>query len=66
MTTAQDPEKNAAKAAQLIKAAMEEMNTPAYRERLYFLARDYHNRYVSFVAAGFTEAQALALVIGKP
>ena len=65
MTTPSNPEQNAAKLAQAIRAGMEDMQTPAYRERLRFIAADVFNRYQSFIAAGFTEAQALALVIGK-
>ena len=61
-----NPEQNAAKLAQLIRHGLEEMQTPAYRERLRFIAADKWACYQSFIAAGFTEAQALALVIGKP
>lgn len=65
MTAPSNPEQNAAKVAQLIRAGMEEMQTPAYRERLRFIAADKFAIYQSFLTAGFTEAQALALVIGK-
>lgn len=65
MTTPTNPEQNAAKMAQLIRLGMEEMNTPAYRERLRFIAADKFAQYQSFISAGFTETQSLALVIGK-
>ena len=66
MTTPSNPEQNAAKLAQAIRAGMEEMQTPSYRERLRLIAADTFLRYQSFIVAGFTDAQALALVIGKP
>lgn len=65
MTTPSNPEQNAAKIAQAIRAGLEDMQTPSYRERLRFIASDTFNRYQSFIAAGFTDSQALALVIGK-
>ena len=60
-----NPEQNAARMAQLIRLGMEEMQTPAYCERLRFIAADKFAQYQSFISAGFTEAQSLALVIGK-
>lgn len=65
MSTPNNQEQNAAKMAQLIRNGMEELRTPAYRERLQLIASDLFARYQAFVAAGFTEAQALQLLIAK-
>lgn len=65
MTAPFNPEQSAAKLAQLIRVAMEDMQTPAYRERLRFIASDAFARYQSFIAAGFNDHQALALTIAK-
>lgn len=65
MSTPNNQEQNAAKLAQAIRACLEDMQTPAYRERLRYVAADAFARYQSFMAAGFTETQALAIVIAK-
>ena len=49
------------KLAQLIGAAMAELTTPAYLQRMQFLARDRRTKYLAHIEAGFTEAQALEL-----
>ena len=66
MTTGPNPDQHAAKLAQVIRAAMDETGTPAYKDRLRFIAVDARARYLSFVAAGFSAQEALALTIGKP
>jgi ABC-type xylose transport system substrate-binding protein len=58
-------EQDTVKLAQLLKSAMEEMNTPVAKERLVFNARYAFMQYTSFVNEGFTPAQALQLVIAK-
>lgn len=61
MTNKNDPEREAAKQAQLIRAAQENIETLAHAETLKFIARLAMLRYRSFLQAGFTEAQAVEL-----
>jgi len=61
MINKNDPEREAAKQAQLLRAAQESIGTPAHAEALEFIAQMAMLRYRSFVRAGFTEAQAIEL-----
>lgn len=61
MTNKNDPEREAARQAQMLRAAQENVNTPAHADALEFIAKLAMLRYVSFVRAGFTEAQAIEL-----
>lgn len=58
-------EKDLAKMAQLVAAAIAEVSTPMYQDRMRLAAIDAMARYGAFRAAGFTEAQALELVKPK-
>ena len=51
------------KAAQMLRTAQEQLLTPEYRERIKFFSTDTFNRFQGYVAAGFTEAQAMQLII---
>ena len=64
MTTPSKQDEQNVKAAQMLRAVFEEMQTPLYRERKRFLAAEKLNTYRAYVAAGFTEAQALELCKG--
>lgn len=58
-------EKDAAKMTQLLKAAMEELDTPLARERTVYTARAAWMQYGAYVGQGFTPEQAIQLVIAK-
>ena len=51
------------KAAQMLRTAQEQLLTPEYRERIKFFSTDTFNRFQGYMAAGFTEAQAMQLII---
>lgn len=65
MSQPTNPEQKAAWIAQTIRKIAEDMQTPAYSERLRILAEDAFAWHQSFLAAGFNEQQALALTIAK-
>jgi len=54
-------EKQLAVIAPLLKAWLEEMQTPMYHERIAVVAIDRLHKYRAHIKAGFTEAQALDL-----
>lgn len=56
-----NPEEAAAKLAPILKAWMEEMQTPMYLDRMGLVAYDRMVKYRAHLKAGFTEAQALEL-----
>lgn len=54
-------EKQAAIIAPMLKAWLEEMQTPMYHERIAVVAIDRLHKYRAHIKAGFTEAQSLEL-----
>lgn len=62
MTTPNKEEQANIKIAQLLKAAFENMQTPAYREHRRLVAHEKMSAYKSYIEAGFTESQAIELV----
>ena len=53
--------KQAAIIAPMLKAWLEEMQTPMYHERIAVVAIDRLHKYRAHIKAGFTEAQSLEL-----
>ena len=51
------------KAAQMLRTAQEQLLTPEYKERIKFFSTDAFNRFQGYMAAGFTESQAMQLII---
>lgn len=58
-------EQDLVKGAQLLRAALLEMRTPLFSDRMIFYALDLRMKYLALVAEGFTEAQALQIVIER-
>lgn len=56
-------EEQRVRAAQMLRSAQENLMSPEYKERIKFFSTDAFNRFQGFIAAGFTEAQALQLII---
>ena len=56
-------EQDRVKAAQLLRTAQESLLTVEYRERIKFFSTDAFNRFQGYMAAGFTETQAMQLII---
>ena len=54
-----------AKMTQLLTEAMAELKTPLARQRVVFKAKDAFMHYTAYVNEGFTQAQALQMVIAK-
>ena len=48
----------------LLKKLQDEMRNPVYAERIKILAQYAKDKFDAYVAAGFTEAQALHLTRG--
>jgi hypothetical protein len=61
MTTPTNPDEVAAKLAPLLKAWMQELQTPMFIDRMIVIAMDRMVKYRAHIKAGFTEAQALEL-----
>ena len=56
-------EQERVRAAQMLRTAQEQLLTPEYRERIKFFSTDTFNRFQGYMTAGFTEAQAMQLII---
>lgn len=63
MTTHSNPEQNAVKMAQAVRAALEHQQTAAYKDYHRMLAIDLFSRYQAYLAAGFNEGQAMQITI---
>ena len=59
--TPKELEKQAEERARLLKMALAEVHTPAYKDGKRLMAIDTRERYLSLVEVGFTEAQAVEL-----
>ncbi len=59
-------EKNQARLTQLVKLALDEVLTPAYRDQVKLEAITKRSRFLALVEAGFSDAQALTIIVGKP
>lgn len=57
-----ESEKTAVKQAQLFQQWAQELDSAAHWERTKLLAKSKRLEYMAFLAAGFTEQQALVLV----
>ena len=57
----QKQEQKAAHLAQLLRLALDEVKTPAFRVRMNLIASERMVKYQAHIRAGFTEAQALEL-----
>lgn len=58
-------EQDAAKLAQLVHTTMKNMVTPVYLDLMRHFALDLRLKFVALLEAGFTEAQALQIVIER-
>jgi hypothetical protein len=65
LPTEKERDENAARMAQLLQMALEEVKTPAYRDRMKFEALEKREKFLALMNAGFTESQALYLVSVK-
>lgn len=66
MTHPQPPtEQDAVKQAQILRAGLENMKTPAFRDYLRLFSLDLWLKVAALKDAGFTEAQALKIVIER-
>lgn len=65
MTPQTPTEQDAVKQAQLLRTALLNMATPGFREYIHLFALDLRMRFVALMAEGFTEAQALQIVIER-
>lgn len=61
MTTPNKQEQSAAQLAPLLKAWLEEMQTPMYADKQRLIAMDRFAKFKAHVQAGFSEAHALEL-----
>lgn len=59
--TQDQKDEHAAKMAQLLRRAFDEISTPAYKDRVSLVAAQARTKYLALVQAGFTEQQALDL-----
>lgn len=57
----QKQEQKAAHLAQLLRLALDEVKTPAFRVRMNLIASERMVKYQAHIRAGFTKAQALEL-----
>ncbi|SFB74400.1 hypothetical protein SAMN05216344_102188 [Polaromonas sp. OV174] len=64
MTTPSKQEQLEVKMAQLLRVAFDELQTPISTERKKYMAFNKFADFRAYVAAGFTEAQAIELCKG--